>query len=59
MYGALDISTSGLVAQRTRLEVISANLANVDSILDAEGNYAPYRRRAAMFAAGDLSLIHI
>ena len=28
MYGALDISTSGLVAQRIRLDVISANIAN-------------------------------
>ena len=28
MYGSLDISTSGMIAQRTRLEVISANIAN-------------------------------
>ena len=28
MYGALDISVSGMVAQRTRLEVIAANIAN-------------------------------
>ena len=53
MFGSLDISTSALVAQRTRLEVISANLANRSSIYDAKGNYAPYRRRVPLLAAGD------
>ena len=53
MFGSLDISTSALVAQRTRLEVISANLAGKDAICDAKGNYAPYRRRIPILAAGD------
>ena len=53
MFGSLDVSTSGLVAQRTRLETIAANLANSNSVMDAEGNYAPYRRRFAVFATGD------
>ncbi|MEQ8769921.1 MAG: flagellar basal body rod protein FlgC [Phycisphaerales bacterium] len=53
MYGALDISTSGMVAQRTRLEVISANIANARTMLRADGGYEPYRRRTAMFAPGD------
>lgn len=53
MFGTLDISTSGLVAQRTRMEVIAANLANRDSIYDAQGNYSPFRRRIAVFAPGD------
>ena len=53
MYGALDISTSALIAQRTRLDVISANLANKDTLLNAAGEYEPYRRRAVIFAAGD------
>jgi len=55
MFGSLDISTSALVAQRTRLEVISANLANAESVADADGNYAPFRRRIPMFAPGDPS----
>lgn len=55
MYGALDISVSGLVAQRTRMDVIAANLANRDSIADADGNPAPYRRRLAVFQPGDPS----
>ncbi|MEO0483602.1 MAG: flagellar basal body rod protein FlgC [Planctomycetota bacterium] len=53
MYGALDISTSGLIAQRTRMTVISANLANRNTILDTAGNVNPYKRRHAMFAPGD------
>lgn len=53
MFGALNVSTSGLIAQRTRMEVITANLINRDSQLDAQGNYAPYRRRVPVFAVGD------
>lgn len=53
MFGSLDISTSALVAQRTRMEVIAANVANQSSIVDAKGNYAPYRRRFAVLAPGD------
>lgn len=53
MFGSLDISTSALIAQRTRLEVIAANMANKDAIHDAKGNYAPYRRRIPVFAPGD------
>lgn len=55
MFGAMDVSTSALVAQRTRMDVISANLANQDTIYDADGNYSPYRRQIAVFAPGDPS----
>ncbi len=55
MFGALDISTSALVAQRTRMEVVSANMANRFTTMDAQGNYAPFRRRIAMFQTGDPS----
>lgn len=53
MYGALDISVSGLIAQRTRMDVIAANLANSDATRDAKGNLSPFRRRVAHFASGD------
>lgn len=53
MHGALDISVSGMVAQRTRMDTIAANLANRDSILDASGEPNPYRRRVAVFVPGD------
>lgn len=55
MYGSLDISTSGMVAQRTRMEAISANIANSRTLLNAQGEYDPYRRREVMFAPGDPS----
>lgn len=53
MYGSLDISTSGMIAQRTRLEVIAANIANKDTLLNAKGEYEPYLRREIMLAPGD------
>jgi len=53
MYGSLDISTSGLIAQRTRLTIVAANVANTQSLLNAQGEYDPYRRRFAVFASGD------
>lgn len=53
MYGALDISTSGMIAQRTRMATIAANIAGANTLEDAQGNYAPYLRRHVMFAAGD------
>jgi len=55
LYGALDISTSGMIAQRTRLTAITANIANKDAILDSQGRVNPYRRRHVFFAPGDPS----
>lgn len=53
MFGSLDVSTSALVAQRTRMDAIASNIANKDTIYDAQGNYSPFRRRIAMFSQGD------
>lgn len=50
MFGAIDISTSGLVAQRVRLNTVAMNIAMADVVDTPEGG--PYRRRAADFAAG-------
>jgi flagellar basal-body rod protein FlgC len=55
VYGSLDISTSGMVAQRVRLASIAANIANKDAILDENGEANPYRRRHVMFEPGDPS----
>ena len=52
MFDALDISSSALTAQRIRLDTISANIANIDTTHDAAGKANPYRRRFAVFAAG-------
>lgn len=51
MYGSLDVSTSGMIAQRTRMEVIASNIANANSLENTQGEYEPYLRRAAMFSA--------
>jgi len=53
MFGAFDISTSGLVAQRTRLDAIVNNIASADITragTDAAGHAVPYRRQFAVFA---------
>ena len=52
MYGSLDISTSGMIAQRTRMAAIAANIANVNTVLDADGNVNPFRKRMVFFSAG-------
>jgi flagellar basal-body rod protein FlgC len=54
MYGLLDISTSGMIAQRTRLTAISANIANRNSV-NAEGT--PFRAKQVFFAPGDASAV--
>jgi len=55
MFNALDISTSGLVAQRTRLNAISSNLANMSTTRDENGQANPYQPRYVTFAT-DTSL---
>jgi flagellar basal-body rod protein FlgC len=55
MYGLLDISTSGMIVQRTRLEAAISNLANAGTLRDANGKLDPYRRREVYVAAGDTS----
>jgi flagellar basal-body rod protein FlgC len=49
MISALDISTSALVAQRTRLNAISGNIANMSSLTDETGKPNPYRARQVVF----------
>lgn len=52
MFSTLDISTSGLYAQRVRMDVIANNLANVNTTRDAEGRPNPYRRQDVVFRVG-------
>lgn len=49
MIGAMDVSTSALVAQRIRLNTISGNIANMSSLQDEDGNAKPYQARYAVF----------
>lgn len=55
MFGSLDISTSGMIAQRARLTASSANIAGANVVEDQWGNYAPFLRREVVLAAGDPS----
>ncbi len=47
---ALKISSSGLTAQRVRMNVIASNLANAHTTRTEQGG--PYRRKDVIFAAG-------
>ena len=53
MFGSLDISTSGLVAQRIRLDTIAGNIANAQATRREDGVPGPYKRRMALFSVGD------
>jgi len=47
--GALDISATGLAAQRKRMDIVAENLANVETTRTAAGG--PYRRKLVVFGA--------
>jgi flagellar basal-body rod protein FlgC len=53
MINALDISTSGLVAQRIRLNAISSNLANMSTLRNENGEVEPYQARFPIFETSD------
>ena len=50
-----DISGYGLSAQRFRMNVISSNIANANTVRTAEGG--PYRRREVIFKAVDFDSV--
>jgi len=52
MLDALDIPASALVAQRTRMDTIAGNVANIDATRNEKGEKIPYRRRFVVFQAG-------
>ena len=50
IFGAIENSASGLTAQRLRLDIVSNNIANINTTrngVDSSGNYKPYRRQIA------------
>ena len=47
LYSSINIAASGLTAQRTRLDVISDNIANAGTTRTAEGG--PFRRSRVVF----------
>jgi flagellar basal-body rod protein FlgC len=48
-FGAMEISASGLDAERVRMNVAASNLANVHTTRTADGG--PYKRRDVILAA--------
>ncbi len=46
-FGSLDTSASALTAQRLRMDVISQNMANVDTTRTEDGE--PYKRKIVLF----------
>ncbi|MBH1941981.1 flagellar basal body rod protein FlgC [Mobilitalea sibirica] len=49
----MNISASGMTAQRLRMDIISQNIANVNTTRDENGN--PYKRKAVIFAEKDMT----
>lgn len=53
IFSAMDISASGLTAQRLRLDLIANNIANINTTrtgqLTPGGNPVPYSRQVAVF----------
>ncbi len=50
---SINISASGLTAEKLRMDVISRNIANVNTTRTAEGT--PYRRQVVVFREGESS----
>lgn len=48
---SINVSASGLTAEKLRMDVISKNIANANTTRTADGT--PYRRQVVVFAEGD------
>jgi len=48
-FSAINVSSSALTAERTRMNLISSNLANANATRTPEGG--PYKRKDAVFSA--------
>ncbi|QUH26273.1 flagellar basal body rod protein FlgC [Serpentinicella alkaliphila] len=51
IFNAINISATGLSAERLRMDVISKNIANANTTRTANGG--PYRRQVVTFATSD------
>jgi flagellar basal-body rod protein FlgC len=52
MFDILDTGASALQAQRTRLDTIAGNIANINTTRGPNGEKTPSRRRIVMLAPG-------
>lgn len=48
MFDGMNVSATGMTAQRFRMDVISENIANINTTRDENGNV--YRRKQVVFA---------
>ena len=48
-FGIFDIASSGMHAQRIKMDTISSNIANVNTTRDEFGNIAVYRKKQVNF----------
>ena len=55
LISAMSATASGLTAQRVRMDVVSANVANLDTTRTADGA-GPYKRHVVRFASADNSV---
>jgi flagellar basal-body rod protein FlgC len=53
VFGAMDISASGMTAQQLRNDIIAQNIANVNTTRDENGHV--YRRRNVVFNEKDVT----
>ena len=52
ILSSMAATASGLAAQRTRMDVVSSNVANMNSTRSADGD-GPYKRQVVRMAAGN------
>ena len=48
IFNAMDVAASGMTAQRTRMDIISQNIANVNTTRDENGDV--YKRQTVVFS---------
>jgi flagellar basal-body rod protein FlgC len=53
LFSSIDVSASGMSAQRQRAEVLVENIANAETTRTAQGG--PYRRRDVVFESSPVS----
>lgn len=53
VFGSMDISATGMTAQQLRLDIISQNIANVNTTRDSDGG--TYHRRTVVFEEKDIT----
>lgn len=51
MFHALDVSTSALLAQRSRMDVIAGNIAHSNTTQSEDGKIEPFQRRLTIMQA--------